>query len=97
MARSNGELIAPVAQVGEQSADARDAARYRWLRDQAREADGVAPIAVMMDWRGTPVGDELDSYGIRSGDVLDHAMDAAMGVVRPGTETCDHSEGGHHD
>lgn len=76
---------------------ARDAARYRWLRDEAREAEDVAPIAVMMDWRGLPIGDDVDACGIRSGADLDRAVDAAARFPAiSGVDQVD-SEGGHHD
>lgn len=59
------------------SEDARDAARYRWLRDKARDAAEAAPIVVMMDWRGEIVRDVADD-GLRSDGQLDEAMDHAM-------------------
>lgn len=75
---------------------AKDAARYRWLRDQARDAVDVAPIVVMMDWRGVPVADEVEPSGIRSDAELDRAVDVARGAWQPDDVDHDHSEGSHH-
>lgn len=56
-----------------------NAARYKWLRDGAREsACEICPIVVMMDEGGAVIGDQIDCHGIRAEGFLDAAVDFAM-------------------
>lgn len=76
-ALARAPLPAPGAQPVD---DARDAARYRWLRNEARDCGNpdYAPIVVMMDWTGKVLRDGTNDDGIRSDDDLDRDVDAAM-------------------
>jgi hypothetical protein len=72
------------------AADAMDAARYRWLRNESRDCGDpdYSPIVVMMDWTGAMLRGGTDDDGIRSGKDLDAAVDEAMAASR---------NGGRHD
>lgn len=59
--------VAPKAVESEQ---ARDAGRYRWLRDKAMEATGTTVWCV--------IGSHGDNTRPTHGDTLDKALDAAM-------------------
>jgi hypothetical protein len=86
------------APLPEQDDDARDAARYRWLRSQ--------DTSLETQQRDTGIVNGPSCYheveGIRElkwGAELDKALDAAMSASRPDDKAAehDHSEGGHHD
>jgi hypothetical protein len=55
----------------------KDAARYRWLRDEAADADQTSPLVFMADECADIVTDG-DYQGIMFGKLLDAAIDEAM-------------------
>ena len=55
----------------------KDAARYRWLRDDAADADQTSPLVFMADECADIVTDG-DYQGIMFGKLLDAAIDEAM-------------------
>ena len=55
----------------------KDAARYRWLRDKAADADQTSPLVFMADECGDIVTDG-NYLGIMFGRLLDAAIDEAM-------------------
>ena len=55
----------------------KDAARYRWLRDGAADADQTSPLVFMADECADIVTDG-DYQGIMFGKLLDAAIDEAM-------------------
>ena len=55
----------------------KDAARYRWLRDEAADADQTSPLVFMSDECADIVTDG-DYQGIMFGKLLDAAIDEAM-------------------
>ena len=55
----------------------KDAARYRWLRDEAADADQTSPPVFMADECADIVTDG-DYQGIMFGKLLDAAIDEAM-------------------
>lgn len=75
--RVKAELSALLA---ERDALAKDAERYRWLRNTAMETGDVAPAVLMVDGECKPAFDEA-GYGhesARSGASLDASIDAAL-------------------
>ena len=61
----------------------RDAARYRWLRDKAVDADGVYPMVSLTD----DCGDQVSNWLF--GEAVDRAIDAAMAAQQDGEGWCD--------
>lgn len=55
----------------------KDASRYRWLRDEAADADQTSPLVFMADECADIVTDG-DYQGIMFGKLLDAAIDEAM-------------------
>ena len=55
----------------------KDAERYRWLRDEAADADQTSPLVSMADEYADIVTDG-DYQGIMFGKLLDAAIDEAM-------------------
>lgn len=55
----------------------KDAERYRWLRDEAADADQTSPLVFMADECADIVTDG-DYQGIMFGKLLDAAIDEAM-------------------
>lgn len=70
-------MKAEIAELRAQLVSAQtDADRYRWLRNEARNASDVAPIVVMMGDDGRIVRDVAND-GLRSEEELDESVDAA--------------------
>ena len=55
----------------------KDAARYRWLRDEAADADQTSPLVFMAD-DCADIATDGDYQGIMFGKLLDAAIDEAM-------------------
>ena len=71
---SYGDLVILVERI---IAAEKDAARYRWLRDEAADADQTSPLVFMADECADIVTDG-DYQGIMFGKLLDAAIDEAM-------------------
>lgn len=56
----------------------KDAARYRWLRDNAADMDIASPLVIMADECGCVIDEDDDFCGILFREALDSAIDEAM-------------------
>lgn len=58
----------------------RDAARYRWLRDESAFTHDNAPLAFFTDTNGDQITFDFDgsSYSVLHDEMLDAAIDEAM-------------------
>lgn len=68
------ELIASLRQAE------KDAARYRWLRDESAFTHDNAPLAFFTDTNGDQIAFDFDgsSYSVLHNEMLDAAIDEAM-------------------
>lgn len=74
---SKGDLLDIIARLRQAE---KDAARYRWLRDDAVFTHDDAPLVLFTDHNGDQMVFNFDgsSYSVLDGDVLDTAVDEAM-------------------
>ena len=58
----------------------KDAARYRWLRDESAFTHGNAPLAFFTDTNGDQIAFDFEgsSYSVLHDEMLDAAIDEAM-------------------
>ena len=74
---SYGDLVILVERI---IAAEKDAARYRWLRDESAFTHGNAPLAFFTDTNGDQIAFDFDgsSCSVLHDEMLDAAIDEAM-------------------